>query len=194
MGYVPKFIHFDKFIPIRYPIGVHWKHEYIKQGAKAIYDTFQEDLSQGVSITFVVRGTSGAMIAGALLNEIHHIDPNVETYILIVRKETDTEAHCSSLYGIDKIGATRFIIADDFISSGDTVHAIIEALDRYLGEIDHRYKYDALLVSSAIESSALKKNKCSDYEMWKGICRRFRYVICCPKPKKVKEGTDDGSG
>lgn len=193
MGYVPKFIHFDKFIPIRYPVGVYWRHEYIEQGAKALYDTFQEDLSQGVSITFVVRSTSGAMIAGALLNEIHHIDPNVETYILIVRKETDTEAHCSSLYGIDEIGATRVIIADDFISSGDTIHAIIEALDRYLGKIDHRYKYDALLVSSAIESSALKKNKCSDYEMWKGICRRFRYVICCPKPKKVKEETDDGS-
>lgn len=193
MGYVPKFIHFDRFIPIRYPLGVHWKHEYIKQGAKVIYDTFQEDLSNGISITFVVRGTSGAMIAGALLNEICHIDPNVETYILIVRKETDTEAHCSSLYGTDEIVATRFIIADDFISGGDTIHAIIEALDRQCGDITHKYKYDALFISNAIDKDALKKNKCDDYEMWKGICRRFRYVICCPKPKKVKEGTDDGS-
>ena len=193
MGYVPKFIHFDKFIPIRYPIGVHWKHEYIKQGAKAIYDTFQEDLSNGISITFVVRGTSGAMVAGALLNEIHHIDPNVETYILIVRKETDTEAHCSSLYGIDNIGATRFVVVDDFICNGETIEAIIEALDNYFEDTKGIYKYDALCISNGIEADALKKNKCDDYRMWKGICRRFRYVICCPKPKEVKEETDNGS-
>lgn len=194
MGYVPKFIHFDRFIPIRYPLGVHWEHEYIKQGAKAIYDTFQKDLLQGVSITFVVRGTSGAMIAGALLNEIYHIDPYAETFILIVRKETDTEAHCSSLYGINDVGATRFIIADDFIGGGDTIHAILEALDRQCGDITHKYKYDALFISNAIDKDALKKNKCDDYEKWKGICRRFRYVICCPKPKKVKEEIDNGSG
>ena len=194
MGYVPKFIYFDRFIPIRYPLGVHWKHEYIRQGAKAIYDTFQEDLSNGISITFVVRGTSGAMIAGALLNEIHHIDPDAKTFILIVRKEADTEAHCSSLYGIDEIVATRFIIADDFISGGDTIHAIIEALDRQCGDITHKYKYDALFISNAIDKDALKKNKCDDYEMWKGICRRFRYVICCPKSKEVKEEIDNGSG
>lgn len=183
MGYIPKFIHFDKFIPIVYPLGIHWKHEYIEQGAKALYDIFQEELLRGVSITFVARGTSGAMVAGAMMNEIHHINPDVKAYILIVRKKED-DAHCSSLYGISNVGDTRVVIVDDFICSGETIEAIIEALDNYLDDAEGRCKYDALCISNGLEADALKKNKCDDYRMWKNICRRFEYVVCCPKPKE----------
>lgn len=87
MGYVPKFIHFDHFIEVGYPFGVHWKHSYIQQSAEAIFNTYKEDIEEGTSITFVARGTSGAMIAGAMLNELHNINPTIKTYILIVRKE-----------------------------------------------------------------------------------------------------------
>ena len=117
MGYVPKFIHFDHFIDIGYPFGVHWKHSYIQQSVKAIFNTYKEDIEEGTSITFVARGTSGAMIAGAMLNELHNINPYAKTYILIVRKDSDTSAHCSSLRGIDEVGTTRFIVVDDFIAS-----------------------------------------------------------------------------
>lgn len=130
MGYVPKFIHFDHFINVRYPFGVHWKHSYIQQSAEAISNTYKEDIEEGTSITFVARGTSGAMIAGAMLNELHNINPTAKTYILIVRKEEDTSAHCSSLMGIGDVGATRFIVVDDFIASGKTIEAIIQALDK----------------------------------------------------------------
>ena len=67
MGYVPKFIHFDHFIDIKYPFGVHWKHRYIQSSAEAIYNTYKEDIEKNTIIAFVVRGTSGAMIAGAIL-------------------------------------------------------------------------------------------------------------------------------
>ena len=77
MGYVPKFIHLDHFIVVEYPFGVHWKHSYIQQSA------------------------------GAMLNELHNINPTTKTYILIVRKEEDTSAHCSSLRRIDEVGTTR---------------------------------------------------------------------------------------
>lgn len=97
MGYVPKFIHFDHFIDVGYPFGVH------------------------------------------MLNELHNINPTTETYILIVRKEEDTSAHCSSLRGIDVVG-------------------------------------------NFIDAKALKKNSCDDYRKWKGICSRFEYVVCYPKP------------
>lgn len=163
MGYVPKFIHLDHFISVEYPFGVHWKHSYIQQSAEAIFNTYKEDIEEGTSITFVVRGTSGAMI---------------------VRKEEDTSAHCSSLRGIDEVGTTRFIVVDDFISSGDTIRAIIHDLDGYFEVIPHpTNKYDMLCASNFIDAKALKKNPCDDYRKWKGICSRFEYVICCPKPE-----------
>ena len=185
MGYVPKFIHLDHFIDIKYPFGVHWKHSYIQQGAKAIFNTYKEDIEEGMSITFVARGTSGAMIAGAMLNELHNINPTIKTYILIVRKKEDTSAHCFSLRGIDGVGTTRFIVVDDFISSGKTIKAIIQELDGYFNMIHHPVnKYDMLCVSNFLEAKALKKNSCDDYRKWKGICSRFEYVVCCPKPKE----------
>lgn len=184
MGYVPKFIHLDHFISVEYPFGVHWKHSYIQQSAEAIFNTYKEDIEEGTSITFVVRGTSGAMIAGAMLNELHNINPTTKTYILIVRKKEDTSAHCSSLKGIDEVGTTRFIVVDDFISSGDTIRAIIHDLNGYFEIIPHSTnKYDMLCVSNFIDAKALKKNSCDNYMKWKEICSRFKYVICCPKPE-----------
>ena len=185
MGYVPKFIHLDHFINVEYPFGVHWKHSYIQQSAEAIFNTYKEDIEEGTSITFVARGTSGAMIAGAMLNELHNINPTTKTYILIVRKEEDTSAHCPSLKGITEIGTTRFIVVDDFIASGKTIEAIIRELDRYfMGVVcPSTNKYDMLCISNFIDAKALKKNSCDDYRKWKGICSRFKYIVCCPKPE-----------
>lgn len=185
MGYVPKFIHFDHFIDVFYPFGIYWNHSYIQQSAKAIFNTYKEDIEEGTSITFVARGTSGAMIAGAMLNELHNIEPSTMTYILIVRKKEDISAHCSSLRGIDNIGTTRFIVVDDFIASGKTIEAIIEDLDTQLGTFFRpTNKYDMLCVSNFIDAKALKKNSCDDYKKWKRICSRFKYVVCCPNPQQ----------
>lgn len=184
MGYVPKFIHLDHFIVVDYPFGVYWKHSYIQQSAEAIFNTYKEDIEEGTSITFVARGTSGAMVAGAMLNELHSINPTTKTYILIVRKEEDISAHCSSLRGIDEVGTTRFIVVDDFIASGETIKAIIQDLDSQLGvSCRPSNKYDMLCVSNSIDAKALKKNSCADYRKWKEICSRFEYVVCCPKPE-----------
>ena len=126
MGYVPKFIHLDHFIVVNYPFGVYWKHGYIQQSAEAIFNTYKEDIGEGTSITFVARGTSGAMIAGAMLNELHNIDPTTKTYILIVRKEEDKSAHCSSLQGIGNIGTTKFIVVDLFNHYEPSIDIIVQ--------------------------------------------------------------------
>lgn len=184
MGYVPKFIHFDHFINIKYPFGVHWKHRYIQSSAEAIYDTYKEDIEEGITIAFVTRGTSGAMIAGAILNELHHINSSANTCILIVRKDDDTSAHCYSLRGIEDLEEARFIVVDDFIQSGETIKAILKDLDEYF-EISStpKEKYDMLCISNYLDVGALKKNRCDNYRKWKGICSRFKYVVCCPKPE-----------
>lgn len=188
MGYVPKFIHFDHCITVDYPFGIYWQHDYIRQSAKAIFNTYKEDIKEGVNITLVARGTSGAMIAGAILNELHNIDSSINTYILIVRKDTDKDAHCPSLRGISYVGVTKFIVVDDFIASGETIKAIIQELDECLEEL-HRFinKYDMLCISNPITVKALKKNSCDDYGKWKGICSRFEYVVCCPKDEKISD-------
>lgn len=184
MGYVPKFIHFDHFIGIKYPFGVHWEHRYIQSSAEAIYDTYKEDIEEGITIAFVARGTSGAMIVGAILNELHHIDSSTDACILIVRKDADTSAHCHSLRGIEDLQEARFIIVDDFIQSGETIKAILKDLDEYF-EISStpKEKYDMLCISNYLDVGALKKNRCANYKKWKGICSRFKYVVCCPKPE-----------
>ena len=185
MGYIPKFVYLDHFIDITYPFGAHWKHSYIQQCTKAIFNTYKEDIDGGISITFVVRGTSGAMIAGAILNQLNSINPTTKTYILIVRKEEDISGHCPSLRGIGETDTTRFIVVDDFIASGKTIEAIIRELDKYfLGVVcPSTNKYDMLCISNFIDAKALKKNSCDDYRKWKGICSRFKYVVCSPEPK-----------
>lgn len=182
MGYIPKFIHLDHFITVEYPFGVHWKYSYIQKSVEAILNTYKKDIEDGVSITFVARGTSGAMIAGAMLTKLKELAPMTVTYILIVRKDEDN-AHCPSLKGIDNVGNTKFIVVDDFIASGDTIEAIIHELDRHFEVVPHpANKYDMLCVSNFIDTKALKKNSCDDYQKWKSICSRFEYVVCCPKP------------
>ena len=179
MGYIPKFIHLDRFIGIRYPFGVHWRDEYIKQSARAIYDTYKDAIYKGFNITFIARGTSGAMIAGAMLNELKHINPSIKVYILIIRKNED-DAHSQSLEGSDEIGISKIIVVDDFIDSGDTINAILKKLDNRIVSIFP--KYDMLCVSNYIDASRLKKNENNNYRKWKEICSRFEYVVCCPKP------------
>lgn len=188
MGYIPKFIHLGPFIDVNYPFGINWEHSYIQQGAEAIFNTYKEDIEEGTSITFVARGTSGAMIAGAMLNELHNINPTTEIYILIVRKNEDVNAHCSSLKGIDDVGTTRFIVVDDFIASGKTIEAIIQELDLYFTSVAHHptNKYDMLCVANSLDAKALKKNSCAGYRKWKGICSRFKYVVCYPEPEEDK--------
>ena len=184
MGYIPKFAYLDHFINVCYPFGIHWKHNYIKKSTRIIYDTYKSEIEEGTTIAFIARGTSGAMIAGAMLNELHSIDSYVDSRILIVRKENDTSAHCSSLKGIEELKEARLIVVDDFISSGDTVEAILRALDTWFETPPSpMFKYDMLVVSNYICKEDLKKNTGGmNYRMWKGICSRFDIVVCCPKP------------
>lgn len=183
MGYIPKFVHLDEFVHVVYPFGINWKHELIVKNTKALYDIYKEEISEGTTIAFIARGTSGAMIAGAMMNELHHIDSFAKSCIIIVRKESDESAHCSSLKGIEYLDNARLIVVDDFISSGNTVLAILEELDRYFEVIPSaKEKYDMLCVSNHINARKMKKKYQYDWDMWKAICSRFDIVVCCPEP------------
>lgn len=184
MGYIPKFVHLDEFVHVVYPFGINWKHELIAKNTKALYDIYKEEISEGTTIAFIARGTSGAMIAGAMMNELHHIDSFARSCVIIVRKESDTSAHCSSLKGIEDLEDARLVVVDDFISSGDTILSILEELDKYYEIIPSpKEKYDMLCISNCIDARSLKKKYNSNYNTWKSICSRFNIVVCCPKPE-----------
>ena len=181
MKSIPKFIHFNHFMYISYPFGVNWEHEYIQNSAKIIYDTYKNSIKKGIEIALVARGSSGAMIAGAILNELHHNNSSINAHILIVRKDDDT-AHCYTLSGIGKLLKAKFIIVDDFIGSGKTVHAILKDLDDYFSAYyKTKKKYDMLCISNVIEPSVLNINKNVECKKWKKICSRFKYIVCSPK-------------
>lgn len=184
MGYIPKFVHLDEFVHVVYPFGINWKHELIEKSTKALYDIYKEEIVNGTVMAFITRGTSGAMIAGAMMNELHHICPFANSCIIVVRKESDKSAHCSSLKGIEDLDNARLIVVDDFISSGNTVLAILEELDRYFEVIPSaKEKYDMLCVSNPINARKMKKKYQCDWDMWKAICSRFNIVVCCPEPE-----------
>lgn len=180
MGYIPKFIHFDRFISVYYPLGVHWKREYIEQCSQCINNAFKDT---GKKTYLVGRGTSGAMIAGAILNEIGHINPNMELSIVISRKDNEL-CHADSLEGLTSLNTPNIIVVDDFISSGRTINAIIDDLDGFFIHLNKpRKKYDMLCISNFLDEKAIKKNGYegnNDWMLYKDICRRFKYVACCP--------------
>lgn len=181
MGYVPKFIHLCPYKDVRYPFGLLWNYEYIRECAKAIYITYKDEIKEGITIALVGRGLSGAMIAGGIITVLHRINPSIEACILVVRKDSDL-AHNGSLDGITLLNNPKFIVVDDFIESGNTIRAILEKLDDYFGHSAPQLKYDMLCISNSIDKDALKKNKCKNYKKWKNICSRFKYVVCYTKP------------
>src|SRR4051812_36903458 len=68
------------------------------------------------------RGMSGALIAPALALEM-------DKTLIMVRKSTERSHTWLQVEG--DAGARKYIIVDDLIDSGDTVHAIIDGVKRF---------------------------------------------------------------
>ena len=160
-------------MPVVYPFGINWKHELIEKSTKALYDVYKEEILNGTVMAFITRGTSGAMIAGAMMNELHHICPFANSCIIVVRKESDTSAHCSSLKGIEDLDNARLIVVDDFISSGNTVLAILEELDRYFEVIPSaKEKYES--AKKQYEEMKGKPNKTPEDKRQESFYKKLR--------------------
>lgn len=185
MSYIPNFIHYSSKIIIDYPIGTNWNHNYISENADIIFNTYKEDIENGTTIAFVVRGTSGAMIAGAILNELHNINPSINSCILVIRKKNEN-SHDFTLSGITTLTDARLIVVDDFIQTGETIKEVLKNLDKYF-EIplpSPKEKYDMLCICNPLSKIALKKNGCADWKTWKEILSRFEFVVCSPREEK----------
>lgn len=75
----------------------------------------------GDDIAVIVRGNSGVSCAFAALMQ--------ENFNLCLLRKRCDNSHGSPLEGPDGFSFEKYIILDDFISTGDTVDGIIEDLD-----------------------------------------------------------------
>lgn len=173
------FISLGKLETLYYPVGVVLDNTriYTDKVAKAIYNTFKDQLSKGSTIVFVIRGTSGAILSGIVASSIQDLDPHINMRILIVRKPDET-THGYSLQGISNINKDKdiIIVIDDFIVTGNTIESIIEQLDNSKISLP---KYHMLCVGNSIIDLAIEPRG----EAWthrktiSKILQRFTYIV-----------------
>ena len=182
---LPKIIQFDKYADVHYPFGNNWNSAYIEQIAKCIYDIFKYDIKHHTSITLVARGSSGAMIAGAVLNELHRSISDYQLYLMIVRIENDDFSHSYSLHGLSELTNTKIIVVDDFIASGKTIREILKSLDDYLGN-EKKNNYDMLCISNQISEFILRQRLKETSFSLRDVYSRFDYIVCNPVIDEVQ--------
>lgn len=119
---------------------------------KEIYPNKSEPL------IFLVRGSSGAILAGIITSMMSEYD-NIE--IMHIKKHGES-SHSGNYYRFDK--QYKSIILDDFIESGETVNSIYNSVI----EDNKNLTIDTLCVSGSvfIERLCFKPNNliCSRYE------------------------------
>ena len=182
---LPKIIQFDKYADVHYPFGSNWNSAYIEQIAKCIYDIFKYDIKHHTSITLVARGSSGTMIAGAVLNELHRLISDYQLYLMIVRIENDDFSHSYSLHGLSELTNTKIIVVDDFIASGKTIREILKSLDDYLGN-EKKSNYDMLCISNQISEFILRQRLKETSFSLRDVYSRFDYIVCNPVIDEVQ--------
>lgn len=122
-------ISLGKSLIVQYPIGsdINSAMNYIKIVVRKL-----KPLITGKSVTFWVRGSSGAMLAGMISSKIEGISINY------VRKEKEY-GHNSSVH----TNADINIILDDFCRSGNTLNAIKKFMDKH-----GVYRVDILILAN----------------------------------------------
>lgn len=142
---------------IPYPVGraMSITKEIVSEMAltlKEIYPNKSEPLM------FLVRGSSGAILAGIITSMMSEYD-NIE--IMHIKKHGES-SHSGNYYRFDK--QYKSIILDDFIESGETVNSIYNSVN----EDNKNVTIDTLCVSGSvfIERLYFKPNNliCSRYE------------------------------
>lgn len=109
-----------KKIALEYPVGCDVKaaHDFILE----VNTKLSELLKSEDTVNIWCRGSSGSILATILSLNIKV----KECRICYVRKGNETQ-HSSRVYPLDE---AINIVVDDFISSGETVRAIIDAMDK----------------------------------------------------------------
>ena len=155
-----KFISFKNRFYIEDPFGCNWNNDYIKESANVIYKKYKN-----YNISLVVRGTSGAMIAGGIMLELYRKNISTNVNIVIVRKNNENY-HGFNLQGLDKF--SKIVIIDDFIDTGFTIKNILNNLDTFFNS--NYCKYDMLIIGNFISNTNI--------DLYNNLFERFNYIVC----------------
>jgi hypothetical protein len=129
---------------LEYPVGSYMPSllDYTESAAKKLVELFPGD-----NIALIVRGTSGAMIGGLIASRLIY-NAGICVKVIISRKPED-DCHATNLEDIDLVLnykeeiPFRLVVADDFISSGNTLYKIVRDVESYIGQ---PFIFDALVV------------------------------------------------
>ena len=165
-----KFLKFNVLVDICYPVGTDPRgiHRYCLCATRKIVQRFR--LSKKEDILLVVRGSSGTILAGGILQMMAIYYPDIECKITVSRK---SKAHSKSLYSYYGYSKTFVVVVDDFMETGNTILNIIKDLD-YNSDCT-ALNYDLLVIANTYRSVA----KPSEKRMFnfKYICSRFNQII-----------------
>ena len=166
-------IHFKEDTDCSYPVGASFNknRDYIVEAARTIHTIAGKERR----IALICRGTSGTILAGAvgyILKKKQH-DVNI-----IVSRKCEESSHDYNMSGVGFLDAKDkpfSVVIDDFISTGDTLEAILKDIDSNITlPILDMLCVDNYLNNEEIGASPIK------YEN----LQRFNYVLCNKLKKK----------
>lgn len=125
-----------KIEPIAYPVGQFFasNQPIIKAMGEYIYLNILEKYSVERTIVLVCRGSSGAIIAGSIA--VLLIENGCTNVRIAHVKKPGEESHHSTI-NLDRYQDPVIIIVDDFISTGRTLKAIFDAIDKCYYDLIH---------------------------------------------------------
>lgn len=160
-----KFVYFKKECGIEYPTGQYFSDNfsYIREAASSINKVFPTG-----KLILVVRGHSGSILAGG----IAYILKRKGRDVLISVSRKAESSHGSNLEGIsyDVLNNTHIIIVDDFVSTGETIRAILKDLTE---RIENVKVFDMLCISNSWNEQDLIRK-----EAYEEIASYFKYILC----------------
>ena len=161
--------------PTFYPVGAYFSShnwQYIVNIADKIMELVEDN---SIPIILIGRGSSGAIIAGAVAAILYQHNRYVRIYI---SRKSSENCHGTQLDGLysDAYKDNKIIVVDDFLDTGSTILAILEDLrEKFRKEVT----LDMLCIGNYLDYSSFKEEGGERYwSNWSKIAENFRYIVC----------------
>lgn len=161
--------------PTFYPVGAYFSShnwQYIVNIADKIMELVEDN---SIPIILIGRGSSGAIIAGAVAAILYQDGRYVQIYI---SRKTTENCHGTQLDGLysDAYKESHIIVVDDFMETGSTVLAILQDLrEKFRTEVT----IDMLCVGNYLSYDSFTQGGGERYwDNWKKISENFKYIVC----------------
>ena len=168
-------VYLNNDAPAYYPVGAYFSSHnwsYIVKIADKIMELVEDS---SIPIILIGRGSSGAIITGAVAAILYQDGRHVQIYI---SRKTTESCHGVQLDGLhsDAYKDNKIIVVDDFLDTGSTILAILEDLrEKFRGEVT----LDMLCIGNYLDYSSFREEGEGRHWLnWSKIAENFRYIVC----------------